>query len=118
MNQDIKSFTNNPRYKPYTENTDSYNIALILDAFEAHLRRTGKVCPRPWYWRRFFILFKPRYEPPWLSSWWKTSTQAKKEIFMKQAEYLAYRTSNFHEAYQYLNAIDDENWLFEWSEAC
>lgn len=76
-----------------------------------YLEKTGKICPRPWYWERFFILFNPRYEPCWLSSWWKTTMEEKKELFRKQLYYLAYRTDRFTEASNFLYDIDDMNWL-------
>lgn len=89
------------------------NVTQILNAFEEHLKSSGKVCPRPWYWERFFILFRPAYEPPWLSVWWETSVEEKKDLFLKQIQYLAYQTNHFYEAYQFLDAIGEENWLFE-----
>ena len=95
------------------EYSDSHPVALALDAFKAHLESTGKICPRPWCWRRFYILFQPGLEPPWLSSWWITSTQEKKNIFLKQMEYLAWQTNHFHTACRFLQDLDKEYWLFE-----
>jgi len=98
--------------KLFTGNTGSNNIPRMLAAFQAHLNRTGKVCPRPWCWRRFCNLFNPGYEPPWLTSWWATSTRDKKDLFLKQMEYLAWQTNHFHDAYQFLMKIDEKHWLF------
>jgi hypothetical protein len=78
-----------------------------------YLEETGKICPRPWYWERFFILFKPRYEPCWLSSWWKTTNEEKKELFRKQIFHLAYRTDRYPEARRFLYEMDEMNWLYE-----
>ena len=102
----------NRDYIPFSGNTGSDSIPRRLAAFQAHLNRTGKVCPRPWCWRRFYNLFKPGYEPPWLTSWWATSTRDKKDLFLKQMEYLAWQTNHFHEAYQFLMKIDEKHWLF------
>lgn len=88
------------------------DVARILAAFQAHLNKTGKVCPKPWCWRRFCYLYKPGYEPPWLSNWWETSTGEKSELFQKQLEYLALQTDRFHEAYQFLCGLQEENWYF------
>ena len=98
---------------PYTGHSDSHPVALTLDAFRAHLDSTGKICPRPWCWRRFYILFQPDLEPPWLSSWWMTSTQEKKTLFLKQMEYLACQTNHFPAACRFLQDMDKEYWLFE-----
>lgn len=78
-----------------------------------YLETTGKICPKPWYWERFFILFKPRYEPCWLSAWWKTTHEEKKELFRKQLFYLAYRTDRYSRACQFLYELDEINWLYE-----
>ena len=98
---------------PYTRNSDNNTSAPTLAAFKTHLERTGKICPRPWCWRRFYILFQPGLEPPWLSSWWVTSTQEKKNLFLKQMEYLACHTNHFHAACRFLQDMDKEYWLFE-----
>jgi hypothetical protein len=78
-----------------------------------YLEENGKICPKPWYWERFFILFKPRYEPCWLSAWWKTTTEEKKELFRKQLFYLAYRTGRYFPACRFLYELDEINWLYE-----
>ena len=83
-----------------------------LAAFQAHLNKTGKVCPRPWCWRRFCNLFKPGYEPPWLSNWWEVSIQEKRELFQQQLEYLALKTDRFQAAYQFLDGLQEEHWYF------
>jgi len=79
--------------------------------------RTGKICLRPWCWRLFFILFQPAQEPPWLSTWWSTSTQEKKTLFLAQMEYLARHTERFPAAYRFLQGLDQENWLFALNES-
>ena len=78
-----------------------------------YLEATGKICPKPWYWERFFILFNPRYEPCWLSNWWKTTPGEKKELFRKQLFYLAYRTDRYARACRFLYGLDEMNWLYE-----
>lgn len=98
-------------YEFSTEHTASAPVAPALDAFKAHLERNGRICPRPWCWMRFYILFQPVYEPPWLSSWWATSTQEKNDLFLKQVEYLAWHTDHFHAACRFLQELDQEYWL-------
>lgn len=88
------------------------DAVLKLGAFAAYLAGTGRICPRPWCWRRFCILFRPAEEPPWLSSWWTTSAQEKQAVFLKQMEYLARHTSRFHEACRFLYGLGEEHWLF------
>lgn len=78
-----------------------------------HLDDSGKVCPKAWYWQRFFVLFKPRYEPCWLSSWWQTSTEDKKELFRKQLFFLAFRTDRYPAARQFLYELEGSCWLYE-----
>ena len=87
------------------------DAARMLAAFQAHMNKTGKICLKPWHWRRFCNLFKAVYEPPWLSSWWDISTRDKKELFFKQLEYLALRTNRFTSACEYLARLDEEHWL-------
>ena len=113
MHAEVSNSSHSERYEPFTQNAGSHHIALTLEAFVAHLKRTGKVCPKPWCWRRFWILFNPGYEPPWLSSWWMMPTQEKKDLFLRQMDYLAYHTNRFQEAYQFLCQIDEDHWLFE-----
>ena len=100
-------------YVPPAENTASEPGIPALDDFKAHLVGTGKICPRPWCWKRFFILFNPGHEPPWLSAWWVTSAREKKDIFLKQLEYLAWHTDHFHAACRFLHEMDQDNWLFK-----
>ena len=92
-------------YNPVTRES----VNRLID----YLEKTGKICPRPWYWERFYILFKPRYEPCWLSNWWKTTRDEKKELFHKQLYYLAYRTDRYYKACKFLYEMDDKNWLAE-----
>ena len=113
MQLEISSTHAHKYYVPPTEHAASEHVVPALDAFKAHLERTGKICPKPWCWKRFFILFKPAFEPPWLSSWWATSTQEKKELFLKQMEYLAYQTNLFPAACRFLHELDNEYWLFK-----
>ena len=116
MQLEISSTQAHEYYGPPTENTASATVVPALDAFKAHLERTGKICPKPWCWKRFFILFKPVYEPPWLSSWWVTSPQEKKDLFLKQVEYLARHTDHFHAACRFLQELDKEFWLLSGTE--
>ena len=113
MQLEISSAQAHEYVEPYIEDSDSNTSTLTLAAFKAYLESTGKICPRPWCWGRFYILFKPGCEPPWLSSWWITSTQEKKNIFLKQMEYLACQTNHFHAACRFLQEMDKEYWLFE-----
>lgn len=92
----------------YNHETRESVIKLIK-----YLEETGKICPKPWYWERFFILFKPRYEPCWLSAWWKTTPGEKKELFRKQLFYLAYRTDRYLQACHFLDELEEMNWLYE-----
>jgi len=78
-----------------------------------HLDDNGKVCPKAWHWQRFFVLFNPRYEPCWLSSWWQTSIEEKKELFRKQLFFLAFRTDRYTAANQFLDELDGSSWLYE-----
>jgi len=96
---------------PYPEYSDRHQVAQAVDAFRAHMDSTGKICPRPWCWRRFFVLFQPAHEPPWLSSWWSTSAEEKKALFLAQLEYLARHTDRFPAACRFLHGLDNENWL-------
>lgn len=84
-----------------------------IDRLIRQLDESGKVCPKAWCWERFFILFKPRYEPCWLSSWWRTPIEEKKELFRKQLFYLAYRTDRYPDACQFLYGLDESHWLYE-----
>jgi hypothetical protein len=93
------------------EHTVNHNIGRTLAAFEAHLNRTGKVCLKPWCWRRFSLLFRPGFEPPWLSSWWSIPNHEKKALFLRQLEYLACRTNRFDAAHQFLRGLAGDNWV-------
>jgi len=87
-------------------------VGPALDAFKAHLERTGKIYPRPWCWKRFSILFQPACEPPWLTSWWAMSNQEKNNLFLKQVDYLAWHTDRFPAACRFLQELDDQDWFF------
>ncbi|HKK15269.1 MAG TPA: hypothetical protein VJ981_01080 [Gammaproteobacteria bacterium] len=97
----------------HTSNIDDQETRESINRLIRHLDETGKICPRAWYWERFFILFKPRYEPCWLSSWWRTPVEDKKELFRKQLFYLAYRTSRFPAACKFLYDLDTVFWLYK-----
>jgi len=112
MHSEARVLDDHMAYRSYTGHFSHHDVARILAAFEAHMNRTGKVCLKPWCWRRFYLLFKPGFEPPWLSSWWMISTREKKDLFLKQMEYLAYQTNRFNSAYQFLREIDESNWVF------
>jgi hypothetical protein len=112
MHSELIVFEDNRSYQPYARHSGYDHPARLLAAFVAHLNRTGKICLKPWCWRRFCLLFKPGSEPPWLSSWWATSTREKKDLFLKQMEYLAYHTNRFDAAYQFLRGIAGDNWVF------
>jgi len=86
---------------------------VMLEEFKAHLQASGKICPRPWCWKRFYIMFNPGMEPPWLSAWWTVSRQEKKDLFLQQLEYLAARPDHFHSACRFLLRLGDENWVCE-----
>lgn len=112
MQSEALAVENNSTCPSSTNPSGFEDAARMLAAFQAHLNKTGKVCLKPWYWRRFCSLFKPGYEPPWLSTWWETSTREKKELFDKQLEYLALNTDRFQAAYQFLSGLHQENWYF------
>jgi hypothetical protein len=98
-------------YAPPAEVVAGTTVLPTLPAFRAYLEKTGRICPRPWCWMRFFILFQPVGEPPWLSSWWTTSNRDKQDLFLKQMEYLARYTDQFHAACRFLHELDREYWL-------
>lgn len=91
------------------EGNERDHVASLI----GYLDKTGKVCPRPWCWRRFYILFRPGYEPCWLSAWWETSLRDKKALFHRQLYYLANRTSRYHEASRFLYGLDEALWLHD-----
>ena len=113
MQKEISLSKQAPGFSPALDSIHEYRIRTNLYRIFDYLNETGKVCPKPWYWKRFFIIYKPRYEPCWLSSWWETSVKEKKELFHKQLRYLAYHTDHFHEACQFLYAIDKNNWYYQ-----
>ena len=92
---------------------DDRQNALMLEAFIAQLKHSSRVCPKPWCWRRFYMLFGAGYEPPWLSSWWTISNADKQALFIRQLEFLAYETNCFAEACRFLVGLDDGQWLVE-----
>lgn len=94
-------------------NIDNPKIRASIEKLIKRLEENGKICPKPWYWERFFILFKPRYKPCWLSSWWRTPNEGKKELFRKQLFFLAYRTDHYLEACKFLYELEDMNWLYD-----
>lgn len=113
MHSEARVLDNRGSYWSYTGNSANHDVGRSLAAFVAHLNNSGKVCLKPWCWKRFNLLFNPGFEPPWLSSWWSIPNHEKKDIFLKQLEYLAYRTDRFDAAYQFLREIDKVNWVFE-----
>jgi hypothetical protein len=86
--------------------------SVRLAEFKKNLLEQGIICPRPWYWGRFFSLFRPHYESYWLMQWWSTSDEEKNERFLTQLDYLAYNTMRFQDAYWYLNSIGRQNWYY------
>lgn len=83
-----------------------------LGTLKDHLEQSRKVCPKPWYWGRFYNNFQPLYESYWLMQWWNTTDEEKYERFITQVDYLAYHTNRFQNAYFYLMAIGDDNWHY------
>ena len=83
-----------------------------LVSYKQHLKETGKVCPKPWYWSRFYSQFRPMYESYWLMQWWNTSVDEKHERFITQLDYLAYHTMRFQSAYWFLTMLKEKNWLY------
>lgn len=90
---------------------DALNISLLYN-FKSHLHKTGKVCPKPWFWGRFFIKYRPKYESYWLAQWWQTSDADKRARFMEQLDYLARETGYFQAAYCFLCSIEDKDWHY------
>jgi hypothetical protein len=86
--------------------------AQRLGALKKHLQETCKVCPKPWYWGRFFTQFQPLYESYWLMQWWNTTDEEKYGRFITQLDYLACHTNRFQNAYWYLMTIGDSNWHY------
>ncbi len=103
----------NQPVQSYSEHHDSFSVAILLEVFLAQLKSKGKVCPKPWCWRRFYMLFGAGYEPPWLSSWWNVSSAEKKALFIRQLEFLAYETNRFTDAHRFLMCLGEEQWLVE-----
>ena len=87
------------------------NISLLYN-FKSHLHKTGKVCPKPWFWGRFYMEFQPMYESYWLAQWWQTSDADKRARFMEQLDYLAHETSHFRAAYCFLCNLEDNDWHY------
>lgn len=85
----------------------------LLRSFTLYLADTGKICPRPWYWARFYHLYRPHYESYWLMMWWQTSDEEKNIRFLEQLEYLAKHTMRFKQAYRYLIGIDEKDWYIK-----
>ena len=112
MQKEINLSRQESCYFPTLNSVQEHLIRTNLYRIFDYLNESGKVCPKPWYWKRFFIIYQPRYEPCWLSSWWETSVEEKKELFHKQLHYLAYNTGRFHEACRFLYAIDETNWYY------
>ena len=83
-----------------------------LAALKKHLDDTSKVCPKPWYWGRFYTNFQPLFESFWLMQWWNTTDEEKYERFITQLDYLAFNTNRFQNAYWYLMTIGDNNWYY------
>ena len=87
------------------------DISLLFN-LKSHLHKTGKICPKPWYWGRFFIEYQPGHESYWLVQWWQTNDVEKRERFLQQLDYLARETRHFREAYNFLCAIEDGDWHY------
>jgi hypothetical protein len=98
-------------YPSHAGNSVNHDVGRRLAAFVAHLNNSGKICLKPWCWKRFYLLFNPGFEPPWLSSWWTMPNHDKKDIFLKQLEYLAYQTDQFDAADQFLRGLTEDNWV-------
>lgn len=91
--------------------TDELNISLLYN-LKSHLHITGKVCPKPWFWGRFFMEYRPRYESYWLEQWWQTGDADKRARFLEQLDYLAYETGYFREAYCFICSLEDRDWHY------
>lgn len=87
------------------------DISLFYN-FKSHLLKTGKICPKPWCWARFFMAFQPHYESYWLANWWQTSDVEKHERLLEQLDFLVRETGHFREAYRFLCALEDKDWYF------
>ena len=88
------------------------NISLLYN-FKSHLHKTGKVCPKPWFWGRFYMEFQPMYESYWLAQWWQTSDADKRARFMEQLDYLAHETSQFRAGNRRaILPVTSARWLF------
>lgn len=104
-----RSATSTPAEPLY--NDRELNISLLFN-FKSHLHKSGKICPKPWFWGRFFIEYQPGYESYWLVQWWQTNDEQKRVRFLQQLEYLARETGHFREAYSFLCAIEDRDWHY------
>ena len=93
------------------EDSEELNISLLYN-FKSHLYKTGKVCPKPWFWGRFFMEYQPKYESYWLAQWWQTSDTEKRVRFMEQLDYLARETGCFRKAYCFLCGMEDKDWHY------
>lgn len=109
-----KSHENNAVMKidPIPVISESTIYADRLATLKRHLEETNKICPKPWYWGRFYTNFQPLYESYWLMQWWNTTDDEKYERFVTQIDYLAYNTTRFQNAYWYLMTIGDHNWHY------
>ncbi len=89
----------------------TYCAQRELAAFKAWLNKSGKVCLKPWCWRRFSILFETGIEPPWLSSWWSTTSEHKRYVLDQQLAVLAQHPMQFHAAVKFLKTLSSDAWM-------
>ena len=85
----------------------------IYRSLTRYLVACGRVCPKPWYWARFYFVFTPGYESIWLSDWWQTTDIVKRQRFFDQLRDLALHSDNFPGAYFFLHNLDSGNWHYE-----
>jgi len=96
-------------------NDKELHLSLLFNLL-SHLQKTGKICPKPWFWGRFYIEYQPRYESYWLLQWWQTSDAEKSARFQDQLDYLARETGHFCDAYRFLCRIEDKDWHYARNE--
>jgi hypothetical protein len=95
----------------YFVNEQKKNIVQLI-FLKLHMEQTGKICPKAWYWGRFYKSFHPLHESYWLTTWWDTTDDEKRLRFNEQLNYLAKQTIRFSDAYNFLLGIEDRNWHF------
>ena len=92
---------------------DQEDYMLLLRNFRHELVTTGRVCPRPWHWARFYFAFRPGYESIWLMDWWQTPDRVKRQRLLDQLQDLARNSGDFNAAYRFLVSLDSRNWHYQ-----